>query len=215
MAGKPMVSESRSMAAATEVGISHHGSSGLEPAKGIHFISNFGLPRAKRFPKTRLRSSRERYREKLGRRLVSLTEAERAKTHLRTTTPVSSRRRVTPTRRFGRHCARTKIAEGGHGLENGVAIDDLYSVVMRSGGYRPNQTMSISSPKVYEVLARSVAGIHRGGHCRHGDSYETDRATVCAVNPARSEHLSAGRFLATLAIPGRLSMSVDDARPCA
>ncbi|HEX4150476.1 MAG TPA: SGNH/GDSL hydrolase family protein [Pirellulales bacterium] len=119
----------------------------------IHF--NFGLHDAKFSSETTHRATREQYAENL-RTLVKQMEATGAKLIFATTTPVPKGGVLTPTRKFDSIPERNKIA-GQVMQDNGVAIDDLYSValpVMETVG-RPNDVHF--APAGYELLAKAVA----------------------------------------------------------
>ena len=154
LAGKANVQRIPINGGATEVGISHM-AKWLGNAKWdvIHF--NFGLHDAKQVSQTRFRASREQYRENLG-RLVSLMKPTGAKLIFATTTPVPHDGVLTPTRRFDDIAARNEIAKEVM-AENGVAIDDLYSVVLPRAADIGRTNDVHFKPEGYEVLAKSVA----------------------------------------------------------
>jgi len=119
----------------------------------IHF--NFGLHDAKFSSETTHRSSREQYAENL-RQLIAMMKATGAKLVFATTTPVPKGGILTPTRKFDSIPARNEVALAVM-KENGVAIDDLYAVMlpeMEKFG-RPNDVHF--SPEGYEYLAKAVA----------------------------------------------------------
>ncbi|MBM3860781.1 MAG: SGNH/GDSL hydrolase family protein [Verrucomicrobia bacterium] len=139
---------------ATEVGLANM-KSWLGDSKWdvIHF--NFGLHDAKFASETTQRASRELYAENL-RKLVAQMKATGAELIFATTTPVPKGGVLTPTRKFDSIAERNKVAlkvmQG-----NGVAIDDLYSVVlpvMEKVG-RPDDVHF--QPEGYELLAKAVA----------------------------------------------------------
>lgn len=118
----------------------------------IHF--NFGLHDAKYMSPTEQRASREQYLANL-RRLVEQMRARGAKLIFATTTPVPPG--IKPaTRRFDSIPERNKLAVALMG-ELGVAIDDLYSVVlpvMDKVG-RPHDVHY--APEGYDLLGKAVA----------------------------------------------------------
>lgn len=119
----------------------------------IHF--NFGLHDAKHSSATDFRASREQYADNL-RRIVALMKPTGANLIFATTTPVPKGGKLSPTRIFDDIAARNEIARTVMS-ENGVAIDDLYSIVlprMTEVG-RPNDVHF--KPEGYELLARAVA----------------------------------------------------------
>ncbi len=139
---------------ATEVGLANM-KSWLGDGKWdvIHF--NFGLHDAKFSSETTQRASREQYAENL-RKLVAQMKATGAKLIFATTTPVPKGGVLTPTRKFDSITERNKVAVKVM-QDNGVAIDDLYAVVlpvMEKVG-RPNDVHF--QPEGYELLAKAVA----------------------------------------------------------
>ena len=119
----------------------------------IHF--NFGLHDAKFASETEQRASREQYVENL-RKLIADMKKTGAKLVFATTTPVPKDGVLTPTRRFDSIEARNELAVKLM-AEQGVAIDDLYTVakpVMSTVG-RPNDVHF--APEGYKLLAKAVA----------------------------------------------------------
>lgn len=127
----------------------------------IHF--NFGLHDAKFASETAQRASREQYAENL-RTLVaqmkahstSSGQATGAKLIFATTTPVPKGGVLSPTRKFDSIPARNEIAAQVM-KENGVAIDDLYSVVLPVQEKIGRANDVHFAPEGYEVLAKAVA----------------------------------------------------------
>jgi len=119
----------------------------------IHF--NFGLHDAKHMSPTEFRASREQYAENL-RKLVAQMKPTGAKLIFATTTPVPKDGKLSPTRVFDNIPARNEIAVGVM-KENGVAIDDLYAVVLpvRDQVGRDNDVHF--QPAGYDLLAKAVA----------------------------------------------------------
>jgi lysophospholipase L1-like esterase len=119
----------------------------------IHF--NFGLHDAKYASETTQRASREQYAENL-RKLVAEMKATGARLIFATTTPVPRDGVLSPTRKFDSIPARNEIAVRVM-KQAGVAIDDLYSVVLpvRDRVGRDNDVHF--QPGGYEVLAKAVA----------------------------------------------------------
>lgn len=119
----------------------------------IHF--NFGLHDAKFASETKQRASRDEYAANL-RTLIAQMKATGANLIFATTTPVPKDGNLSPGRRFDSIPERNKIAARVM-EENGVAIDDLYAVMlpqMEKLG-RPNDVHF--STDGYEVLATAVA----------------------------------------------------------
>jgi hypothetical protein len=119
----------------------------------IHF--NFGLHDAKYASETTQRASREEYAKNL-QSLVTQMKATGAKLIFATTTPVPKDGVLTPTRKFDSISARNEVAAKVM-KENGVSIDDLFTVVqpvMDKVG-RPNDVHF--QPEGYELLATAVA----------------------------------------------------------
>src|SRR5262249_50253733 len=112
---------------ATEVGLAHMTTwLGDGHWDVIHF--NFGLHDAKYSSETTQRATREQYVENL-RKLITQMKATGAKLVFATTTPVPHGGVLSPTRKFDDIPSRNEIAVKLM-RENGVAIDDLYSVVL-------------------------------------------------------------------------------------
>ena len=106
-------------------------------------------------PKPPSAASREQYAENL-RKLVAELKATRARLIFATTTPVPKGGVLSPTRKFDSIPARNEIAVQVMN-QNGVAIDDLYSVVLpiRDQVGRDNDVHF--QPSGYEALAKAVA----------------------------------------------------------
>ncbi|MGB7157962.1 MAG: SGNH/GDSL hydrolase family protein [Tepidisphaeraceae bacterium] len=139
---------------ATEVGLENmQGWLGDGKWDVIHF--NFGLHDAKHMSATEFRASREQYANNL-RQLVAQMKGTGAKLIFATTTPVPKDGKLSPTRVFDSIPARNEIAVKVM-AENGVAIDDLYTVVLpvRDEVGRPNDVHF--QPAGYELLAKAVA----------------------------------------------------------
>jgi acyl-CoA thioesterase-1 len=154
LAGKANVQRIPINGGATEVGIARMATwLGNTKWDVIHF--NFGLHDANQISQISFRSSREQYRENLG-RLVSLMKPSGAKLIFATTTPVPHDGVLTSTRIFDDIPARNEIAKEVM-ADNGVAIDDLYSAALPrlSDIGRANDVHF--KPEGYELLARSVA----------------------------------------------------------
>lgn len=119
----------------------------------IHF--NFGLHDAKYASETTLRATREQYAANL-QTLVTQMKATGAKLIFATTTPVPKDGILSPTRKFDSIPARNEVAVKVM-KENGVAIDDLYAVVLpvQEKIGRANDVHFEAAG--YEVLARAVA----------------------------------------------------------
>jgi acyl-CoA thioesterase-1 len=119
----------------------------------IHF--NFGLHDAKHKSATEFRASREEYSANL-QKLVTQMKATGAKLIFATTTPVPKDGKLSPTRVFDSIPARNEVATKLM-KENGVAIDDLYTVVLpvRDQAGRDNDVHF--QPAGYEVIAKAVA----------------------------------------------------------
>jgi len=154
LAGKANVHRIPQNGGATEVGLEKM-SAWLGEGKWdvIHF--NFGLHDAKYSSETTQRATREQYLDNL-RRLIAQMKATGAKLIFATTTPVPKGGVLSPTRKFDSVTARNDIAVKLM-QEQGVAIDDLYSVVwpvMEKVG-RPNDVHF--APEGYQVLAQAVA----------------------------------------------------------
>jgi acyl-CoA thioesterase-1 len=120
----------------------------------IHF--NFGLHDAKHMSATEFRASREEYAANL-QKLVTQMKATHAKLIFATTTPVPKDGKLSPTRVFDSIPARNDVAIKVM-KANGVAIDDLYSVVLpvRDQVGRDNDVHF--QPAGYELIAKAVAG---------------------------------------------------------
>lgn len=139
---------------ATEVGLANMKSwLGDSHWDVIHF--NFGLHDAKFASETTQRASREEYAENL-RKLIAQMKATGAKLVFATTTPVPMNGVLSPTRKFDSIPARNEVAAKVMN-ENGVAIDDLYAVVLPRQAEigRPNDVHF--GPEGYDVLAKAVA----------------------------------------------------------
>lgn len=119
----------------------------------IHF--NFGLHDAKFASETTQRASREQYAENL-RELVKQMKATGAALIFATTTPIPHDGNISPTRRFDSIPARNEVAKKVM-EENGVAIDDLYSLVLpvRDQVGRANDVHF--EAEGYELIAKQVA----------------------------------------------------------
>jgi lysophospholipase L1-like esterase len=139
---------------ATEVGLANL-KSWLGDGKWdvIHF--NFGLHDAKFASETTQRASREEYVENL-RRLVTQMKATGAKLIFATTTPVPNGGVLTPTRKFDSIPARNEIAVKLM-QTSGVAVDDLYSVMLPVQEKVGRANDVHYQPEGYEVLAKAVA----------------------------------------------------------
>jgi len=139
---------------ATEVGLANM-KSWLGDGKWdvIHF--NFGLHDAKFASETTQRATREQYAENLCTLVVQM-KITGAKLIFATTTPVPKGGVLTPTRKFDSITERNKIAVKVM-QENGVAMDDLYSVALpvQEKVGRPNDVHF--QPEGYELLAKAVA----------------------------------------------------------
>lgn len=139
---------------ATEVGLS-----GMKAWLGdghwdvIHF--NFGLHDAKHSSETTQRATREQYAENL-RKLVAQMKATGAQLIFATTTPVPNDGVLSPTRKFDSIPERNEAAARVM-KEAGVAIDDLYAVMLpvQAKVGRPNDVHF--GPEGYELLAKAVA----------------------------------------------------------
>jgi lysophospholipase L1-like esterase len=119
----------------------------------IHF--NFGLHDAKHKSATEFRASRDEYAANL-QKLVTQMKATGAKLIFATTTPVPKDGKLSPTRVFDSIPARNEVAMKVM-KENGVAIDDLYTVVLpvRDQVGRDNDVHF--QPAGYELIAKAVA----------------------------------------------------------
>jgi acyl-CoA thioesterase-1 len=119
----------------------------------IHF--NFGLHDAKHKSATEFRASRDEYSANL-QKLVTQMKATGAKLIFATTTPVPKDGKLSPTRIFDSIPARNEVATKLM-KENGVAIDDLYTVVLpvRDQVGRDNDVHF--QPAGYELIAKAVA----------------------------------------------------------
>ena len=140
---------------ATEVGLAHMKEwLGDRHWDVIHF--NFGLHDAKFASETTQRASREEYAENL-RKLIAQMKATGAKLIFATTTPVPMNGILSPTRKFDSIPERNEVAKKVMN-ESGVAIDDLYAVVLpvQAEIGRPNDVHF--GPEGYDVLAKAVAG---------------------------------------------------------
>lgn len=119
----------------------------------IHF--NFGLHDAKFASETTQRASREQYAENL-RQLVTQMKATGAQLIFATTTPVPKDGNISPTRRFDSIPERNEVAKKVMAA-NGVAIDDLYSVVLPVQSEIGRSNDVHFQPAGYELLAKQVA----------------------------------------------------------
>ncbi len=139
---------------ATEVGLAHM-KDWLGDGKWdvIHF--NFGLHDAKFASETTHRASREEYVENL-RKLVTQMKATGAKLIFATTTPVPKDGNLTPTRRFDSIPARNELAVKMM-KESGVAIDDLYAVVLKVQAKVGRSNDVHFEAAGYELIAKAVA----------------------------------------------------------
>jgi acyl-CoA thioesterase-1 len=119
----------------------------------IHF--NFGLHDAKHKSATEFRASRDEYAANL-QKLVTQMKATGAKLIFATTTPVPKDGKLSPTRVFDSIPARNEVAMKVM-KENGVAINDLYTVVLpvRDQVGRDNDVHF--QPEGYELIAKAVA----------------------------------------------------------
>lgn len=119
----------------------------------IHF--NFGLHDAKFASETTQRASREQYADNL-RELIKQMKATGAKLIFATTTPVPHDGNISPTRRFDSIPARNEVARKVM-EENGVAIDDLYALILpvRDQVGRANDVHFEAAG--YELIAKQVA----------------------------------------------------------
>lgn len=139
---------------ATEVGLENIKDwLGDGPWDVIHF--NFGLHDAKYSSETTQRASREQYADNL-RLLIAQMKATGAKLIFATTTPVPKNGVLTPTRKFDSIAERNAVALQVM-KDNGVAIDDLYAVVLpvQEKVGRPNDVHY--QPEGYALLAKAVA----------------------------------------------------------
>lgn len=119
----------------------------------IHF--NFGLHDAKYASETTQRATREQYLANL-RTLIAQMKATGAKLVFATTTPVPKGGVLSPTRKFDSIEERNKIAVQLM-QEQGVAIDDLYTVVLPVMTTVGRENDVHFSPEGYAVLAKAVA----------------------------------------------------------
>lgn len=119
----------------------------------IHF--NFGLHDAKLPPEGIFHTGRDVYGKNL-REIVGQLQATDAKLIFATTTPVPDGGMLSPTRRFDDIAARNDIAMTVM-QETGVAVDDLYAVILprKSELLRPKDVHF--SKEGYEVLGKTVA----------------------------------------------------------
>lgn len=119
----------------------------------IHF--NFGLHDAKYASETTQRATREQYAANL-RTLIAQMKATGAKLIFATTTPVPKGGVLSPTRRFDSIEERNKLATTlMH--EQGVAIDDLYTVVLPVMAKVGRENDVHFAPEGYALLAKAVA----------------------------------------------------------
>jgi acyl-CoA thioesterase-1 len=119
----------------------------------IHF--NFGLHDAKYSSETTFRATREQYADNL-RKLISQMKTTGAKLIFATTTPVPKDGILSPTRKFDSIPERNKVA--AHVMqENGVAIDDLYAVILPVQTKVGRENDVHFGPEGYELLAKAVA----------------------------------------------------------
>lgn len=119
----------------------------------IHF--NFGLHDAKYASETTLRATREQYADNL-RKLVAQMKATGAKLIFATTTPVPKDGILSPTRKFDSIPARNEVAAQVM-KENGVAVDDLYAVVLPVQETVGRANDVHFGPEGYDLLAKAVA----------------------------------------------------------
>jgi acyl-CoA thioesterase-1 len=119
----------------------------------IHF--NFGLHDAKHASATTFRASREEYAANL-KKLIEMMKPTGAKLIFATTTPVPKDGKLSPTRIFDSIPARNEIAISVM-KENGVAIDDLYAVVLPVRDKVGRENDVHFGPEGYELLAKAVA----------------------------------------------------------
>lgn len=152
--GKANVHRIPANAGATEVGLANM-QKWLGDGKWdvIHF--NFGLHDAKFASETTQRASREEYAENL-RKLIAQMKATGAKLVFATTTPVPKDGNISPTRRFDSIPERNEIAIKVM-KENGVAIDDLYAVVLPVQSQVGRDNDVHFGPAGYELLGKAVA----------------------------------------------------------
>jgi lysophospholipase L1-like esterase len=134
----------------------------------IHF--NFGLHDAKFASETTQRASREQYAENL-RKLVAQMKVTGAELIFATTTPVPKDGNISPTRRFDSIPERNEVAKKVM-AENGVAIDDLYSVVLPVQSEIGRSNDVHFQPAGYELLAKQVAASIAAKLPKHGASLE-------------------------------------------
>ena len=119
----------------------------------IHF--NFGLHDAKYSSETTQRATREQYVANL-KTLITQMKATGAKLVFATTTPVPKGGVLSPTRKFDSIEERNKIAAALM-QEQGVAIDDLYTVVLPVMAKVGRENDVHFAPEGYAVLAKAVA----------------------------------------------------------
>jgi acyl-CoA thioesterase-1 len=119
----------------------------------IHF--NFGLHDAKHASATTFRASREEYAANL-KKLIEMMKPTGAKLIFATTTPVPKDGKLSPTRIFDSIPARNEVAIGVM-KENGVAIDDLYAVILPVRDKVGRENDVHFGPEGYELLAKAVA----------------------------------------------------------
>jgi len=119
----------------------------------IHF--NFGLHDAKYSSETTQRATREQYAANLKSLIVQM-KATGAKLVFATTTPVPKGGVLSPTRRFDSIEERNKIASALM-QEQGVAVDDLYTVVLPLMATVGRENDVHFAPEGYAVLAKAVA----------------------------------------------------------
>lgn len=119
----------------------------------IHF--NFGLHDAKFASETTQRASRAQYADNL-RELIKQMKATGATLIFATTTPVPKDGNLSPTRRFDSIPARNEVArkvmEG-----NGVAVNDLYAVVLPVGEKIGRENDVHFGAEGYDLLAKHIA----------------------------------------------------------
>ncbi|MBL9117790.1 MAG: SGNH/GDSL hydrolase family protein [Verrucomicrobiaceae bacterium] len=119
----------------------------------IHF--NFGLHDAKYASETTQRATREQYIANL-KALISQMKATGAKLVFATTTPVPNGGVLSPTRRFDSVEERNKLATALM-QEQGIAIDDLYAVVLPEMSCVGRENDVHFSSEGYALLAKAVA----------------------------------------------------------
>ncbi len=119
----------------------------------IHF--NFGLHDAKFASETTQRASREQYADNL-RELIKQMKATGATLIFATTTPVPKDGNISPTRRFDSIPARNEVARKVM-EENGVAVNDLYAVVLPVREKIGRENDVHFGAEGYDLLAKHIA----------------------------------------------------------